>query len=239
MIGCLMEKEATVPDTYPMTLNGLRQACNQASSRDPVVDYDESTVQRCLDDLKAAGVVRFVHPSHGARSTKYRHVMDERLGLDAAEAAVVGVLALRGAQTSGELRTRTERWHRFESVAAVDDVLTQLAGRDLPLAVELSRTPGQHQTRWMHLLAGPVDGNAAAAAAPSPGEARQPDGSPEPRESTHPESSMPHPAASPSTPGPVPPAAATRDAGDTAELHRIIASLAERVDRLERELGLS
>lgn len=163
VLGCLLEKEATVPDVYPMTLVALRQACNQSSSRDPVVTYDETTVQRCLDDLKAAGFVRFVHPSHGARTTKFRHVADEQLGLERPELAVLGVLALRGPQTSGELRTRTERWCRFDSVDDVETVLAGLAARDEPLVVELPRQPGHHQTRWAHLLSGPVDASQLAA----------------------------------------------------------------------------
>src|SRR5690606_9421183 len=89
VVACLVEKAAAVPDSYPLTLNALRQACNQSSSRDPVVAYDEGTVQRALDSLKAAGLVRFVHPSHGERSTKYRHVLDERLDLGPDELAVV------------------------------------------------------------------------------------------------------------------------------------------------------
>lgn len=170
VLGCLLEKEATVPDVYPMTLNALRQACNQSSSRDPVVDYDEATVQRCLDDLKAAGFVRFVHPSHGSRTTKFRHVSGEQLGLEPRDLAVLGVLALRGPQTSGELRTRTERWCSFGSLDEVEAVLDELASRDEPLAVELPRQPGQHQTRWAHLLSGPVDLDQplSSTAAPAP-----------------------------------------------------------------------
>jgi uncharacterized protein YceH (UPF0502 family) len=165
VLGCLVEKEATVPDTYPLTLKSLRQACNQSSNRDPVVDYDELTVQRCVDRLKVAGLVRFVHPSHGERATKFRHVLDERLDLDRAQLAVLSVLGLRGPQTAGELRTRTERQHPFDSVGEVESVLAVLAARDEPLVVELPRVPGQHQIRWAHLLAGPVDLDALAAAA--------------------------------------------------------------------------
>jgi uncharacterized protein len=163
VLGCLVEKEATVPAAYPLSLHALRQACNQTSSRDPVVQYDEITIQRCLDTLKADGWVRFVHPSHGERTTKFRHVVDEKLGLDDAGLAVLSVLALRGPQTSGELRTRTERHHRFDGPGDVDVLLSVLAARDDPLVVELPRVPGQHQTRWMLLLAGPVDVDALAA----------------------------------------------------------------------------
>ena len=219
VIGCLLEKEATVPDTYPMTLNGLRQACNQSSSRDPVVAYDESTVQRSLDDLKATGWVRFVHPSHGARSTKYRHVVDEKLSVGRDELAVLGVLALRGAQTSGELRTRSERWHAFDSVGEVEDVLAGLAASTDPLVAELPRGAGQHQTRWTHLLAGPVDVNSADArpATENPVDASPAEYRPAP------------PSQNPSV----------ESSDEIDELRETVSALQERVDRLERELGLS
>lgn len=157
VLGSLAEKEATVPDTYPMTLKGLESACNQRNNREPVTDLDTFTIQRTLDDLKAAGLVRFVFPSHGARSTKYRHVLDERLGLEPAELAVLTVLLLRGPQTLNELRTRTERAHRFDDLDTVQETLEGLAGRDEPLVVLLPRQPGQKEVRWMHLLGGEVD----------------------------------------------------------------------------------
>ena len=165
VLGSLAEKAATVPDTYPMTLKGLESACNQRNNRDPVTDLDTFTIQRTLDDLKAAGLVRFVFPSHGARSTKYRHVLDERFGLEPAELAVVTVLLLRGPQTINELRTRTERAHRFATAEEVQETLEDLAGRDDPLVVLLPRQPGQKETRWMHLLGGEVDLEALAASA--------------------------------------------------------------------------
>lgn len=157
VLGSLVEKEATVPDTYPMTLNGLVSACNQKNNRDPVTDLDTFTVQHTLDELKAAGHVRFVHPSHGARSTKYRHVLDERLDLDGAELALVSVLMLRGPQTVNELRTRTDRAHVFPDHDTVTEILEDLAGRDDPLAVLFPRRTGQKEARWMHLLGGEVD----------------------------------------------------------------------------------
>lgn len=162
VLGCLVEKEATVPDAYPLTLNAVRSACNQSSSRDPVVSYDELTVQRSLDTLKSTGWVRFVYPSHGERATKFRHVVDEKLGVDRAALSVLSLLALRGPQTSGELRTRSERQHRFESPAEVESVLRALAEREEPLVVELPRRPGHHGVRWAHLLCGPVDVEALA-----------------------------------------------------------------------------
>lgn len=157
VLGSLAEKEATVPDTYPMTLKGLESACNQKNNRDPITDLDTFTIQRTLDDLKAAGLVRFVYPSHGARSTKYRQVLHERLALEPAELAVLTVLLLRGPQTLNELRSRTERARRFADVDEVEETLAGLAGRDEPLVVLIPRQPGQKEARWMHLLAGEVD----------------------------------------------------------------------------------
>src|SRR3954451_9159036 len=178
VLGCLIEKARTVPDTYPLTLNSLVTACNQSSNRWPVTDYDAGTVQRTLDDLKGDGWVRFVHPAHGERSTKYRHVVDERLGLGEDELAVLAVLALRGPQTMGELRTRCERLHAFASLDEVGRVLDGLAARDEPLVVALTRGPGEREGRWAQLLGGPVDDGAsyesgraprtASAAAPGP-----------------------------------------------------------------------
>lgn len=173
VLGTLVEKEATVPDTYPMTLNGLVAGCNQKNNREPVTDYDELTVRRTLDGLKERGVVRFVHPSHGARSTKFRHVLHEDLRLDAAELALVGVLLLRGPQTLSELRTRTERAQRFQDLDVVEATLEGLAAREDPLVVHLARRPGQKETRWMHLLGGEVD--PAEPPAPAPAPARPPE----------------------------------------------------------------
>lgn len=177
VLGALAEKEATVPDTYPMTLRGLQGACNQKNSRDPVTDLDEATIQRTLDELKARNLVRFVYASHGARTTKYRHVLHERLGLDPAELALVTVLLLRGAQTVNELRTRTERAHAFAGGEEVVAALERLADRTEPLVVHLPRQSGQKETRWAHLLGGDVDVEALAAAAPAPG----PQATPAPR----------------------------------------------------------
>ena len=159
VLGCLAEKERTVPDTYPLTLNSLLSACNQSSSRWPVVSYDAGTVQRTLDRLKADGFVRFVHPSHGERTTKFRQVLDERLGLRPDEMGVLAVLMLRGPQTVAELRSRAERLHAFESADEVAAVLERLAARDEPLVTALPRG------RYAHLLAGEVDADAMAAPA--------------------------------------------------------------------------
>ncbi|WP_436796261.1 YceH family protein [Actinospongicola halichondriae] len=163
VLGTLIEKEATVPDTYPLTLKSLVAGCNQKNNREPVTDLDSSTLQRTLDGLKARGVVRFVHPSHGARSTKYRHVLDEVLGLDRGELALVAVLFLRGPQTLSELRTRTERSHAFASLDETEATLEGLAGREEPLVVHLERQVGQKETRWADLLGGAADPIEAAA----------------------------------------------------------------------------
>ncbi|MCU1499657.1 MAG: uncharacterized protein JWM47_3610 [Acidimicrobiales bacterium] len=155
VIGSLLEKERTVPASYPMTLNGLRTACNQSSGRDPILDLTDGQLAEALDALKARGLLRFVHAAQGARVVKYRQVLDERLELSAAERAVVTVLLLRGAQTPGDLRSRSERLHRFREVTAIDEALSLLAARTPPLVRELERRPGQKEARWIHLL-GPV-----------------------------------------------------------------------------------
>ncbi len=156
VVGSLLEKERTVPASYPMTLNSLRTACNQSSSREPVVDFDDATILDAIDRLKARGLARLVHASHGARSVKYRQVLDERLDLSDEARAVLTVLLLRGPCSPGELKTRTERLHHFDDRLEVEAELLRLATTDPPLAIELARQPGQHDPRWIHLL-GPVD----------------------------------------------------------------------------------
>jgi uncharacterized protein YceH (UPF0502 family) len=153
VLGCLIEKEATTPDVYPLTLNSLRNACNQATSRDPVVSYTDVDVEQALASLRSRGLTRTVH-STSNRATKYRHVLPEVLALDPAETALLSVLMLRGAQTVGELKGRTERQHRLASVDEVADVLTRLSQRENPLVRRLDRQPGQKDARWVHLLAG-------------------------------------------------------------------------------------
>jgi uncharacterized protein YceH (UPF0502 family) len=155
VIGSLLEKEQTVPDTYPMTLNGLRTACNQSSGRDPVMAVTDGDVTIALDRLRSLGLTRVLHASHGARVPKYRQVLDEVLRLDGGERSVLTVLLLRGAQTPGELRSRSDRLHPFADLGEVERALSSLAGRDEPLVVELERRPGQKEQRWIHLL-GPV-----------------------------------------------------------------------------------
>lgn len=156
VLGALLEKQVTVPASYPLTVNALRTACNQSTSRDPVVDYDDETVESTARALKGRGLVRVVWDGRGRRTLKYHQLLDETLGLDPEERALVTVLLLRGPQSAGELRTRTERMHRFADRAAVEDCLARLARREDPLVQELARRPGWQDPRWIHLL-GPVD----------------------------------------------------------------------------------
>ena len=156
IVGSLLEKERTVPASYPMTLNGLRTACNQSSSREPVMDLDDGTIEAALDGLKAKGLTRMVYASSGARAVKHRQVLDERLGLDDASRAIVTVLLLRGPQAPGELKTRTERLHGFADRDEVEAVLQAMADAPAPLVRRLERLPGQQDHRWIHLL-GPVE----------------------------------------------------------------------------------
>jgi uncharacterized protein YceH (UPF0502 family) len=166
VLGALLEKQRTVPATYPMTLNALRSACNQTSSRDPVTDYDEPMLQERLKDLKERGLVRIVWADRGPRTLKYHQLLDEKLPLDEAERALLTVLLLRGPQAPGELRTRTERLHGFADRGEVEQVLRRMAGSADPLVHELPRRPGQHDARWVHLL-GPVEDDHVAGPAPT------------------------------------------------------------------------
>lgn len=154
VIGSLAEKQLTTPQQYPLTLNALVLACNQSSNRDPVVAYDEATVEESLDCLKEAGLLRFVHPGHGRSATRYRQVIDERFGLDARGLSVMAVLMLRGPQTVGELRARTERMAEFDALSDVAAELERLCSGPDPLARRLPRRPGQKEERWAQLLTG-------------------------------------------------------------------------------------
>ena len=168
VLGSLLEKQTTVPATYPLTGNALRSACNQTSSRDPVVDYDQQTVDRTARTLKERGLLRVVWSDTGRRTLKYHQTLDQHLGLEPDERALLTVLLLRGAQAPGELRTRTERLHPFADRGEVETCLRRMAERPEPLVRELERRPGQQDRRWVHLL-GPVPevevAPAAAAAA--------------------------------------------------------------------------
>ena len=149
VLGCLIEKQRTTPDAYPLSLNSLRLACNQATNRDPVVAYEEREIKAALDRMSNRGWTRFASGA-SSRALKYRHLLDEALQLSGTELSLLGVLMLRGAQTVGELKQRSERLHRFESIAEVAQTLDTLAQREL--VERLERRPGQKEERWRQLL---------------------------------------------------------------------------------------
>lgn len=154
VVASLQEKEWTTPDTYPLTTNALVAACNQSTGRAPVLQLDHGAVEDALVKLKERGLVRFVHPSHGGRSEKYRHTVPEALDLGEPERAALCVLALRGPQTPSELKARSERLFAFGAIEDVQRALELLAGRSESLAVRLPRRLGQKELRWAHLLCG-------------------------------------------------------------------------------------
>ncbi|HLF40051.1 MAG TPA: YceH family protein [Acidimicrobiia bacterium] len=163
VVGCLIEKQMTTPDYYPMTQNAVMAACNQLSNRNPVVSYDDNTVRLTLNSLRGKQVARIIH-TPGSRAPKHRHVFDEALELERGELALLGVLMLRGPQTAGELRTRTERMHEFATLSEVEETLERLADRADPLVVRLERQPGQKEPRYVHLLGGEGAAEAASEA---------------------------------------------------------------------------
>jgi uncharacterized protein len=184
VLGCLLEKQRTTPEAYPLSLNALRLACNQSTNRDPVVDYDEATIRDALHRLSRRRWARLAS-GPGSRAPKYRHLLDEALGLPQGELAVLTVLMLRGAQTPGELKQRTERLHPLADLGAVHAALERLIDREL--ALRLERRPGQKEERYMHLLGEDAEEPAAtpaatAATVPAPTPVPSIDGSPsEPR----------------------------------------------------------
>jgi uncharacterized protein len=236
VLGCLIEKQRTTPDVYPLTLNSLRLACNQSTNRDPVVDYDDSTVRAGLDRLVQRKWTTLASWSN-RRAMKYRHTLDTALGLDDAEIAVLCVLMLRGPQTPGELRARTERLHRFADSGELDETLDRLIGREL--AERLERRPGQREERYRQLL-GDVEAGAAPAeaaapmmaeAALAPREAAPPVEAQAPVGITSPPTGLAAPAQDPA-PGP--------DDGLAARVERLereLAELRESLDALREELG--
>ena len=155
IVGSLIEKQLSTPQQYPLSRHSLTLACNQASNRDPVLDLSEEEVQHGLDSLKAKGLLRFVLPSHGRSVVRYRHVLDEKLALDARQLALLAVLLLRGPQTVGELRVRTERMSEFEGTSAVESDLEGLSRWEEPLVARTERRPGQKEERWIQLLTDP------------------------------------------------------------------------------------
>ncbi len=172
VLGCLVEKQRTTPDHYPLTLNSLRLACNQSTNRDPVVEYDEATIRRALGELGRRRWIRSAS-GHTSRVAKYRHLVDIELNLPEDQLSMLAVLMLRGAQTPGELKQRTERLHDFGDLASVQRTLEDLIERDL--VERLERRPGQKEERYRHLLGGgdgtePVPSAAVAEPSDLPGE---------------------------------------------------------------------
>lgn len=220
VVACLVEKEATVPDSYPLTLNALRLACNQTSNRDPIVAWDDRTVEATLLSLKSMGLVRFVHPSHGGRTIRYRHAADERWRLSKGELAVLAVLVLRGAQTTSEVRARTERMIGPDD-GTVEEILDMLTARSPePFAARVARRSGEREPRWAQALTG------------------EPESGDPTLETDHIERAdlddtgeLPPPVRSVTEAGTA--------AAPNADLARDVAELWLRVERLERLLGLS
>ena len=159
--GALIEKELTTPEYYPLTINALVAACNQKTNREPVVSYDEQIVQKALDDLREKNLA-YVFYGSTSRVPKYKHILDKVLELERSEISVICVLLLRGAQTLGELRGRTDRLYDFSGLGEVNETLDNLMRRDEPLVARLERQPGQKEVRYAHLLSGEIDVSAYA-----------------------------------------------------------------------------
>ena len=173
VLGCLLEKQLTTPDIYPLTLNSLRLACNQSTNRDPVVDYDDEVLRDAMHRLERRGYARLAS-GRGSRAPKYRHLLAEALPLTGDEHAVLCVLLLRGSQTPGELKQRGERMHVFADLDAVHDTLDRLIAREL--VVRLERRPGQKEERYGHLLSEDVDEPSGASTVAPPEVASTPQG---------------------------------------------------------------
>jgi len=163
VLGCLLEKQRTTPDAYPLSLNALRLACNQSTNRDPVVDYDEATIREALDRLYRRGLTRLTS-SAGSRAAKYRHLLAETLPMDRGEEAVLCVTMLRGPQTPGELKQRGDRMHAFASLGELHETLERMIERGL--VERLARRPGQKEERYRQLLGGDAEPEAQAGSAP-------------------------------------------------------------------------
>jgi len=223
VLGCLLEKQRTTPDAYPLSLNALRLACNQSTNRDPVVDYDEAVIRDALHRLERKGLVRLASGA-GSRASKYRHLLAEALPMGRGEEAIVCVLLLRGPQTPGELKQRTDRMHQFPDLDYLGSTLQELISRGLVARME--RRPGQKEERYRHLLGGAAeDGDAGADAADAaPGEVYQE----LPRE--------PHPDA-PSAPA-APANGADALAARVRALELEVAGLRQRLAALSSELGV-
>jgi uncharacterized protein YceH (UPF0502 family) len=158
VLGTLMEKARTVPDSYPMTLNSLVAGCNQKSSREPIMSLSEAEVQEALDGLKRRSLA---FTARGSRVDRWEHNLQRAMVVPEQSAVLLGLLMLRGPQTAGELRIHTERWYRFADISSVEGFLDEMQARTEekggPLVVQLPRAPGSREARWAHLLCGPVD----------------------------------------------------------------------------------
>lgn len=158
ILGTLMEKARTVPDSYPLTLNALSSGCNQKSSREPVMQLADALLLEALDELRQ---LNLIVESSGGRASRYGHNFMRAMGLPEQSAVLLGMLILRGPQTAGELRLNTERWYKFLDIASVDAFLEEMQERSEekggPLVVKLPKAPGAREQRWAHLLCGPVD----------------------------------------------------------------------------------
>lgn len=171
VLGCLAEKAATTPDNYPLSTNALTSACNQKNNRDPVVDYSDRVVTETLLLVRPAGLARTI--SGSGRVQKHRHTLDEAWALNDQQLAVLAILMLRGPNSPGELKTRTERYVGFDDLEEIERVLQGLADRPEPLVVNIGRLSGQSQDRWTHLLTGEpvlasVGSGQAASSSPQP-----------------------------------------------------------------------
>lgn len=171
ILGCLVEKQLSTPDYYPLTLNALLNACNQSSSRDPVLALDEPSVVVGLEGLRRRGLIYEVTGA-GSRALKYEHRLEEALHLSVQESALLAELLLRGAQTPGELRSRCTRMYAFQDLAEVEAGLAALMEADPPLALRLPRAPGAREARITHLLAGPVEADSPGAPLATPAPSR-------------------------------------------------------------------
>jgi hypothetical protein len=171
VLGCLVEKQRTTPDVYPLSLNALRLACNQTTNRDPIVSYDESTIRAALERLSRKGWVRLTSGA-GSRTAKYRHLLDDAIGVSSSELSVLAVLMLRGPQTPGELKQRTERMHPFGSLEDLELALDGLIEREL--VVQVDRRPGQKEARYVQLLGGEAESDGPAPTAAATADAAQP-----------------------------------------------------------------
>lgn len=159
VLGSLVEKQLTTPEYYPLTLNALTAACNQKSNREPVMSLDETSILAAIDSLRDKNLV-YLYYGSTSRSVKYKHMLPGVFELDEAGVAVMALLLLRGPQTIGELRGRSDRLHEFGDLNEVQEALDSLARRDEPLVVKLERQPGQKDSRYAHLLSGEVKADA-------------------------------------------------------------------------------